>query len=212
MQKLLETLKSFGVEIPADKQAEVKKALSENYKNINEHNKAIGKIEADRDSWKVRAENAESTLKGFDDVDVKGIQSELAKWKDKAETAEKDYKEKIAQRDFEDALKTEIENYKFTSEAAKKSVVAEIRAADLKQKDGKILGLSDFIDQIKKSDASAFVDEAQAAAEQNKAKFTEPMSNGGNTVKTTSDIISISDRSARRAAIAQNMNLFNKGE
>ena len=33
MQKLIDTLKSFGIEIPEDKQADVKKALSENYKN-----------------------------------------------------------------------------------------------------------------------------------------------------------------------------------
>ena len=33
MQKLIETLKSFGIEIPADRQADVKKALSEHYKN-----------------------------------------------------------------------------------------------------------------------------------------------------------------------------------
>lgn len=213
MQKLLETLKSFGVEIPTDKQTEVKKALSENYKNINEHNKAIGKLETDRDSWKERAETAESTLKGFEGVDIKEIKSELEKWKSKAENAEKDYANKIAQRDFEDALKTEIENYKFTSEAAKKSVIAEIRAADLKQKDGKILGLSDFIDQIRKNDASAFVDDAQAAAEQNKAKFTEPMGKpAAGAYSTKEEIMKIKDPMQRQKAIAQNISLFRKEE
>ena len=36
MQKLIDTLKSFGIEIPEDKQADVKKALSEHYKNAKE--------------------------------------------------------------------------------------------------------------------------------------------------------------------------------
>lgn len=194
MQKLLETLRSFGVEIPEDKQTEIKKALSENYKNINEYNKAISKAEADRDSWKERAETAESTLKGFEGIDVKGIKSELETWKTKAEDARKEYESKIAQRDFEDALKTEIENYKFTSEAAKKSVMAEIRAAELKHKDGKILGLSDLIEQIKKNDAFAFVDDAQAAAEQNKAKFTEPMGTGASASHSALTAMSLDER------------------
>ena len=51
MQKLIETLKSFVIEIPADKQADVKKALSEHYKNLAEHNKAVSKLETDRDTW-----------------------------------------------------------------------------------------------------------------------------------------------------------------
>ena len=75
MQKLIETLKSFGIEIPADKQADVKKALSEHYKNAAEHNKAISKLEADRDAWKEKAESAEETLKGFEGIDPAQVQS-----------------------------------------------------------------------------------------------------------------------------------------
>lgn len=176
MQKLIETLKSFGVEIPADKQADVKKALSEHYKNTAEHNKAISKLEADRDAWKEKAESAEETLKKFDGVDLETMQTELATWKTKAENAEKDYAAKIEQRDFEDALKEEISGYKFTSEAAKKAIMAEIREAGLKVKDGKILGLSDLLAQMKEKDASAFVDEKQEQLEAGRAKpFTGPL-------------------------------------
>ena len=52
MQKLIETLKSFGVEIPEDKQADVKKALSEHYKNAGEVTKTLSKVEGERDAWK----------------------------------------------------------------------------------------------------------------------------------------------------------------
>ncbi len=87
------------------------------------------------------------------------MQAELDTWKQKAETAENDYKQKIYDRDFSDALKTEMESIKFSSEAAKKAVMTEIKESGLKLKDGKILGLSDLIGQIKERDASAFVDE-----------------------------------------------------
>lgn len=214
MQKLIETLKSFGIEIPADKQADVKKALSEHYKNTAEHNKAISKLEADRDSWKEKAESAEETLKGFEGIDPAQVQSQLADYKKKAEDAEKDRDAKLYERDFADALKTELEGVKFTSEAAKKSVMADIKEAGLKLKDGKILGLNDLISQMKEKDASAFVDEKQEQLEAGRAKpFTGPLNqNTGGQKMTKSDILNIKDAGQRQSAIAQNLGLFGKGE
>lgn len=211
MQKLIETLKSFGIEIPADKQADVKKALSEHYKNTAEHNKAISKLEADRDSWKEKAENAEETLKGFEGIDPAQVQTELATWKKKAEDAEKDRDAKLYERDFADALKAELEGVKFTSEAAKKSVMADIKEAGLKLKDGKILGLNDLISQMKEKDASAFVDEKQEELEAGRAKpFTGPLNpNGGGAKKMTrEEILGMTNMTERRQAIAENLSLF----
>ena len=187
MQKLIETLKSFGIEIPADKQADVKKALSEHYKNTAEHNKAISKLESDRDAWKEKAESAEETLKGFEGIDPAQVQSQLAEYKKKAEDAEKDRDAKLYERDFMDALKAELDNVKFTSEAAKRSVMADIREAGLKLKDGKILGLNDLISQMKEKDASAFVDEKQEQLEAGRAKpFTGPLKGGSPAGKKVS--------------------------
>ena len=183
MQKLIETLKSFGIEIPADKQADVKKALSEHYKNAAEHNKAISKLEADRDAWK-----------------------------EKADSAEKDRDAKLYERDFADALKTELEGVKFTSEAAKKSVMADIKEAGLKLKDGKILGLNDLISQMKEKDASAFVDEKQEQLEAGRAKlFTGPLNSGGSSKKLTrEEIEAIKDPAEMQQRIAENIHLFRR--
>ena len=214
MQKLIETLKSFGVEIPADKQGDIKKALSEHYKNVAEHNKVLSKLETDRDSWKTRAENAEDTLKSFEGIDPAKIQQEIEGWKQKAKEAEENAQKQIYDRDFNDALKEEIGNYKFSSEFAKKAVMAKIKEAGLKLKNGKILGLSDLIEQIKKDDASAFVDENQQKLEQNRARFTQ-QSNQGNSsgaTLTMKDIFAIKDATERQKAIDENKHLFSKSE
>ena len=210
MQKLIETLKSFGIDIPEDKQADVKKALSEHYKNAGEVSKTLSKVENERDNWKIRAETAEATLKNFDGIDPETIKTELATWKQKAENAEKDFKDKIYERDFADSLKSALEEVKFSSEAAKKAVMADIKAAGLKLKDGKILGLNDLLDQMKKDDASAFVDENQQTAMQNQARFTTGITRnnhpGGKMTKK--EIMDIKDASERQAAIASNISLF----
>lgn len=213
MQKLIETLKTFGIEIPADKQADVKKALSEHYKNAAEYNKAISKLETERDTWKEKAETAEATLKGFEGVDLETMQRELSDWKKKAEDAEKNAQAQIYERDFNDALKAELESVKFSSEAAKRAIMAEIKESGLKLKDGKILGLNDLISQMKEKDASAFIDEEQQKAQQNAARFTQPFQRQNTGGSMTKDqIMGIKDASERQAAIAANMHLFSKGE
>src|SRR5699024_12071682 len=119
-------------------------------------------------------ETIEEKLKKFNGVDLETMQKELNTWKQKAETEEKDYEQKIYERDFSDALKTELESVKFSSEAAKRAIMAEIKESGLKLKDGKILGLNDLISQMKEKDASAFIDEEQQKAQQNAARFTQP--------------------------------------
>lgn len=214
MQNIEAILAELGIEVPSDKKGDLTKKVSENYVTKAEHEKKIGKAETERDNWKSKAETAEETLKKFDGVDLETMQTELNNWKQKAETAAKDYEQKIYERDFSDALKTELESVKFSSDAAKRAVMSEIKESGVKLKDGKIIGLSDVINQIKERDASAFVDEQQQKAQQQAARFTVPGTgrSTGSTTTTKKDIMSIKDPTERQAAIAENLSLFGKGE
>ena len=211
MQNIIEICKEYGLEIPADKQSEFTKKVAENYLTKAEHEKKIGKLETDRDTWKEKAETAENTLQGFEGVDLDTMKRELADWKQKAADAEKNAQAQIYERDFSDALKAELESVKFSSEAAKRDVMSQIKGKNLPLDNGKILGLSDLIEQIKKTDASAFVDEAQQQNEANRARFTQPAKPGSGArfgAKTREEIESISDKADRQRAIAENLALF----
>lgn len=213
MQNIEAILTELGIEVPADKKENLTKKVAENYITKAEHEKKLGKVETDRDTWKEKAETAETTLKGFEGVDLDTMQKELSDWKKKTEDAEKDAQAKLYERDFADALKTEFEGIKFSSEAAKRAIMAEVKDAGLKLKDGKILGLNDLITQMKEKDASAFVDDEQIKAQQNAARFTQPIgkqNQGGNMTKE--QIEAIKDTSERQAAIANNLHLFGKTE
>ena len=205
MQNIESILKDFGLEIPEDRKEDFRVKFHENYKTVNDY----GKLETDRDTWKEKAETAETTLKGFDGVDLDTMKRDLEDWKKKAEDAEKNAQAQIYERDFNDALKAELESVKFSSDAARRAIMAEIKDAGLKLKDGKILGLSDLITQMREKDASAFVDEKQAEAQRNAARFTAPAGRQDTPGSMTKDeIMAIKDRGERRAAIAQNMGLF----
>ena len=110
---------------------QIKKVFELSGKDVNAEKKKTQAAEADRDQWKTRAETAEETLKGFDGVDVEGLNKQIEDWKNKAAEAEKDFQKQIEERDFADALKEEMEAFKFTSEAAKKAIMAEVKEAGL---------------------------------------------------------------------------------
>lgn len=184
MQKLLETLAKYGVTVPQEKEAEIKAALSQHYKNAAEVGKKIAKLELERDGYKEQAENSAETLKSFEGVDLDKIKEELENWKTKAADAQKEMEKQLYDRDFADALKAEMAGYKFTSEAAKRDVMSQIKAEGLKLSEGKIVGLGDIVSRIREKDATAFVDEDQQRLEQNKAKITVKHKTGeGATVK-----------------------------
>ena len=148
---------------------QIQYVMKEYGKDVKKLQKDNETLTADRDNWKSKAETAEETLKGFDGIDPEQIQKDLKEWQKKAEDAEKDYKEKLYERDFADALGKEFESIKFSSEAAKKQIMNDVKA----------VGLNDLIAQMKESDASAFVDENADKAKAGAARFTTPKTGAG---------------------------------
>lgn len=212
MKNIIDICKEFGFEIPADKVADFNKIVAENYKTISEHEKRVGKIEAERDAFKERAETAETTLKGFEGKDFDTITRERDEWKTKAEKAEKDYSDKMAAHEKQELLKEAFADIEFTSESAKKAIMAQI-SEDVTVKNGKLIGFNDLLETAKKNDATAFVDKQQQELNNNRAQFSTPKNPKSNGEQITrEDIMGIKDRNERRAAIAKNMNLFTQKE
>ena len=160
--------------------------MGEELYSKQELDKKIGKVEAERDNYKERAETAEGTLKGFEGKDFDEITKDRDEWKKKAEQAEQDFNAKIAERDKNDLLEKAFKDVKFSSESAKKSIMTDI-AASVTVKDGKLIGFNDLLEDAKKSDAGAFVDEQEQQSQQNQATFTAPMGAGTKTEPITGD-------------------------
>lgn len=173
MRNMIDICKDFGIEIPAEKHADFLKAVNGEYKTVSDYNKQVEKT----NTATKRAETAEEALKGFDGIDPAKVSEQLAEANRKVKEAQESAQKQLDERDFEDALKTGMEKYQFTSEAAKRDIMSQIRAKGLKASDGVILGLDQYVEQLRKADESAFVDEKQQNLEQNRARFTQP--NGG---------------------------------
>lgn len=216
MKNIVEILKGLGVEVPADKQSDLNKDVAENYKTIAEHNKAIGKVESERDNYKSQYETADEALKGFEGVDPDKIQEELQKYKEDKEAAEKALKIGLAERDFNDALSVAMKEYQFSSKAAQNSVADEVRQAGLKCIGGKILGLSDLITVIKGRDPNAFVDEEAKQAKAGAAQFTTKINSGSekdflSLTKEEFAKMGISERTELKETDPDTYNKFKRG-
>ena len=199
MQKLIETLKQFGIEVPTEKHAEVKKALSEHYKNVAEHTKAIGKLETERDSWKERAETAEKTLEGLDGKSLEDIKKERDDWKKKAEDAVKEYSEKEAEREKRSLIEEAMAGIEFTSESAKKAITAQIYDG-VSVKNGKLIGFNDLLEDAKKNDSAAFANKNTDTPKITSGTVNN--NNSGSGVLTEKEISAIKDTRERQKAWA----------
>lgn len=211
MVNVANELKKLGIELTDEQKEAVKKSFGEKLYSEAELNDRVKKAESDRDEFKKRAEDAEGTLKGFEGKDFDQITKERDEWKQKAELAEKDYNAKIAEREKNDLLKEACENIKFSSDSAKKAIMADI-AKNVTVKDGKLIGFNDLLEDAKKNDASAFINEEQHHLEQNKAKFTTQQKNNTGETITKDQIMAMKDPAERQRAIRENIGLFQKGE
>ncbi len=196
-----------GVQLP---KSVIDAIMAENGNDINGLRAQITTLTGERDDWKSRAETAEAIVQRIPkDQDPEKLLDALQAAQRQLEEAQNDFASRTAARDFDDALKKTLDGIKFTSEAARRDVENQVRAAGLTAKDGAILGLTDLLGQIREKDAAAFVDEKAAGQDGRKARFTgkEPhdAGSGGMTVE---QIAGIKDRAQRRAAIAENLELF----
>lgn len=201
---IIEKLKSFNVEITA----EIEKAFAGEFVSEREMEKKLSKLQTENETLKERAETAEETLKGFDGKNFDEITKERDEWKKKAEDAEKNHNEKMAELEKAELLKEAFADVEFTSNSAKSAIMKQI-SDSVSVKNGKLIGFNDLLEDARKNDASAFVNKQQETLEQNKAKFTTNMNNNGKVgTMTKEEIMAIKDRGERRQAMLDNKELF----
>ena len=197
-----EDLKSKGLT-----EEQIAYVLAENGKDIKKFQTENANLTEERDQLKQRAETAEETLKKFDGLDPENAKKELETWKQKAKDLEKDYAEKIAQRDFDDSVKEAITAAKGKNA---KAIRALLDTETLMKSKNQKADIEKAIADLKEAEDSSFLftDEQQQSLEQNRARFTKPLNPGGGTKLTKNEIMDIKDPGERQRAIADNHELF----
>lgn len=104
MTGISEILAKYGITLPQDKQADFNKDFAANYKSVAE----VTKIEAARDNYKSQLDTAQTSLRGFEGVDVNELKKQIGDLQTQLTNAEKNYQAKLDDMDFQSLLDSAI--------------------------------------------------------------------------------------------------------
>ena len=194
----------------------VEKEVAE--KIFAERSKEIEADKAKREKLETELKESKESLdnlsKEFEDLKANNASAEEYKSKYEAVIAENEAKAKQAEADRILAERTENINKRFEAVVGEKTFSHNAIKADYLKKFGEAIELEDnkslsdeqIFHNLIKDDATAFTGVTAV-----KLQGGKPLGNG---TKYTSkaDIMAIKDRTERRKAIAQNLDLFEKGE
>ena len=206
MKNILTILKELGIDVPAEKEADLTKAVAENYKTAAEHDKKVEKMQKDIDSAIERANTAEETLKGFEGKDFEAITKERDSWQKKYEDRIREDQEAKEKAELDEAISNAIKTAKGKNA---KAILANLDMEAIKASKNRDKDIADALKALSESEETAFLFATDPEA--NRAKpVTAPMKNtaGAGTTVTKESIMAIKDRTERINAIAQHQELF----
>lgn len=111
MKNIFEIMKEYGIEMPEDKKKDFEKSVLENYKTVNDYNRQVESLNQANETIKANDDamkDLQTKLDAFKDVDVTELNKTIEDLKVENARIEKDYKDKEAQRDFDDLIKDAI--------------------------------------------------------------------------------------------------------
>lgn len=193
-------------------QEQINFVMAENGKDIDKIQKKLDDMVVERDKEKSRADTAEETLKGFDGVDVEKLNKSIADWKKKAEDAEKDYKQKIADRDFDDLLKEAIKSANGLNE---KAIMGCLDIPTLKASKNQKSDIESAIKALSEAEDSKMLFKAENIVTPHFTSVNKG-GNNGSGIKSKEDIYATDPKTGkfiygtaeRQKLIAENQQLF----
>lgn len=171
MKDIFEILKDNGIDVEAEKQADIRKAFAENYKTINEHNKRVENLTEQVNTANETITDLKGKLEDASKVDVKALQDKIKEFED----AEADRVQKENAQKETEALKARFSplkgDNKFLNEGTESWMFSEFKnALTLEENKGK----SD-------ADIYAAITKDKNIYENPNGKFINPPADGGKT-------------------------------
>lgn len=155
----------------------VDKILDENSRDIGREKQKADQLKDDLAKVQEQLEQRDKDMEDLKKsaADVEGIKKQLDELQGKYNTETERYKAQIVERDYADAMSRMISDkgVKFSSKAAEKAFMADLKAKALTLKDGALDGFDTFLKEQKDSDPAAFEAEKPAPT------FVKPAGPGG---------------------------------
>lgn len=103
---------------------------------------------------------ANNTIQSYKDMEPEKLQQSVSDWETKYNQDTQDLQQKLEQQATEFSAREFLNGYQFTSDLAKQAALRMFLDKGFKQENGRFLGAEDFMAELKKNNAGAFVQEA----------------------------------------------------
>lgn len=148
-----EFLKGLGLEDTV-----IDQIMDENGKDINKANEKVKTLEAEVNNTKELLTNANKEIDSYKSMDIEAIKKSAEDYKTKYETAENDYKAKIAEMELNNKLEKYVDGLNLKNDIYKKEVISRIKEKELKFDGDTLLGGEELVKGFKEQYAEAFND------------------------------------------------------
>lgn len=155
----------------------LKQIMDQHSTDVGTLKSKIETLETERDGLKTQLNDANTEIQSYKDMDIDGIKQKAADWEAKYNTDTQALRDKLSEQEYSYAVNGAVSGMQFTSAAAKKAFVSDLKDKGLKLEDGKLLGLDDYVKTYKESDPHAFADDNGG----NPPPHVVGRTNGGNT-------------------------------
>lgn len=147
---LFELLAKYGIEVPEEKKQGLETEFSESYREAQE----FKELNTELEGIKGQLSQANEQIAGFKELDIEGVKQKAAEWEQKYNQAAQDSAREIEQLKFDFALDRELTKAQARNP---KAVKALLDRDALKYDKGKIIGLEEQLETLKKGEDSAFL-------------------------------------------------------
>lgn len=147
---LFELLAKHGIEVPEEKKQGLETEFSESYREAQE----FKELNTELEGVKGQLSQANEQIAGFKELDIEGVKQKAAEWEQKYNQAAENSAREIEQLKFDFALDRELTKAQARNP---KAVKALLDRDALKYDKGKIIGLEEQLETLKKGEDSAFL-------------------------------------------------------
>lgn len=147
---LFELLAKHGIEVPEEKKQGLETEFAKSYKESHE----LEELKTELEEVKGQLSEANQQIAGFKELDIEGVKQKAAQWEQKYNQAAENSAREIEQLKFDFALDRELTKAQARNP---KAVKALLDRDALKYDKGKIIGLEEQLETLKKNEDSAFL-------------------------------------------------------
>lgn len=158
MKNIYDILTTAGIEIPAEKKAEINKALLENYKTVAEVEKIKEKAEKDIEPLQEKISIYEEQLSKIKGVDVNGLQGKITELENTILNLNKKQEQEKSEQEISGIISNfygALQDKEFVNDFTKEAITQKIKAA-LSDPSNKGKGVSELFNELTKGKESVF--------------------------------------------------------